>query len=86
MKPWASGNLSREINWELFMNSSIFKVLQGGLLLLLLLPRLSCVGTYSGQIRSVSVSSEGKLIAVDFRKGNTPFIYKITVDAGMGTR
>ncbi len=40
----------------------------------------------TGQIRSLGVSPDGKLIAVDFGKGSTSFIYKIAVDTGNATR
>jgi tricorn protease-like protein len=37
-------------------------------------------------MESVSVSPDGRFIAVDFVKGNTSFIYKIAVDTGIATR
>jgi Tol biopolymer transport system component len=40
----------------------------------------------SGQIRSVAVSPDGKLVALEFVKGSTSFIYNIAVDTGMATR
>jgi len=54
-------------------------------LLLLFLPA-SYAGTSAGQIRSVAISPDGKLIAVDFGKGNSSFIYEISVDTGVATR
>jgi Tol biopolymer transport system component len=62
------------------------RALRGGALLLLLLTRMSYGGSSSGQIRSVAISPDGKLIAIDFGKGNTSFIYKIAVDTGGATR
>jgi Tol biopolymer transport system component len=62
------------------------RALRGGTLLLLLLTRMSYGGSSSAQIRSVAVAPDGKLIAVDFGKGNTSFIYKIAVDTGSATR
>jgi Tol biopolymer transport system component len=60
--------------------------LRGGALLLLLLTRMSYGDSSSGQIRSVAISPDGKLIAVDVGKGSTSFIYKIAVDTGSATR
>jgi Tol biopolymer transport system component len=64
----------------------MFKVLGTGLLLLLLHPLAICSGASSGQIRSVAISPDGKLIAADFEKDNTSFIYLIAVDTGTATR
>jgi Tol biopolymer transport system component len=58
----------------------------GGGLLLLFLTCVSNGASPSGQIRSVAISPDGKLVAVDFEKGNTSFIYKIAVDTGVATR
>jgi Tol biopolymer transport system component len=57
-----------------------------GVLLLLLLTWISNGASLSGRIRSVAVSPDGKLIAFDFEKGNTSFIYKIAIDTGVATR
>jgi Tol biopolymer transport system component len=43
-------------------------------------------GTSSGQIRSVAISPDGKLIAVDFGKESTSFIYRVDVETGKATR
>jgi Tol biopolymer transport system component len=64
----------------------MFKGLGTGLLLLLLHPLAICSGASSGQIRSVAISPDGKLIAADFEKGTTSFIYMIAVDTGNATR
>jgi Tol biopolymer transport system component len=64
----------------------MLKVLRGGLLLILLFPPISCSARSSGQMRAVSISPDGKLIAVDFERGSTSFIYEITVDTGNATR
>ena len=56
------------------------------LMLLLSLAQMSNGASPSGQIRSVAISPDGKLVAVDFHKANTSFIYKIAVDTGVATR
>lgn len=40
----------------------------------------------SGQIGSLAISPDGKLIAVDFRKNNASFIYIVPVDTGVARR
>lgn len=65
---------------------SMFRALRIGLVLLLFLRPLDCIGASSGQIRSVAISPDGKVIAVDFRKGSTSFIYKVDVETGSATR
>lgn len=40
----------------------------------------------AGQIGSVSISPDGKLVAVDFVKGDTSFIYVIDVETGVARR
>ncbi len=57
-----------------------------GFCLLFLHPLVACAGGSSGQIRSVAVSRDGKLVAVDFGKDGTSFIYKIRVETGIATR
>ena len=57
-----------------------------GLSLLLFHAFASCAGKPSGQIRSLAISPDGKLIAVDFGEDNTSFIYKVIVDTGVATR
>ncbi len=64
----------------------IFKRLARCLVLLLLLPLITWSGASTGRMESVSVSPDGKFLAVDFVKGNTSFIYKISVGSGMATR
>jgi Tol biopolymer transport system component len=54
------------------------------LLFLLTLPAFS--SDTSGQIRSLAISPDGKLIAVEFAKGNTSFIYTISSNTGTATR
>jgi len=43
-------------------------------------------GTSSGQMGSVSLSPDGKIVAVEFKKGSTAFIYKVSVDTGKAAR
>ena len=65
----------------------MFKRLSRSLFLLLVPCLLLGLDTSkTGQIRSLGVSPDGKLIAVDFGKGNTSFIYVIAVDTGNATR
>jgi Tol biopolymer transport system component len=40
----------------------------------------------SAQIGSVSLSPHGKVVAIEFKKGSTKFIYKVSVDTGKATR
>lgn len=56
------------------------------LFLLFLHPLIALAGKSSGQIRSVSLSPDGKTIAVEFSKGSSAFIYKVSVDTGNATR
>jgi Tol biopolymer transport system component len=42
--------------------------------------------TSSGGVRSVGVSPDGKLVAVEFEKGSSSFIYVVPVDTGNATR
>jgi Tol biopolymer transport system component len=64
----------------------VFSVLRNGLILLFLLCPMICLGKSPDHIRSVAVSPDGKIIAVDFEKGAASFIYKIAVDTGNATR
>jgi len=57
-----------------------------GLSLLFLHPLVASAGKSSGQIRSIAISPDGKLVAVDFKRGSTSFIYKVSVDTGIATR
>jgi Tol biopolymer transport system component len=54
--------------------------------LLFLQPLIACAGESSGQIRSLAISSDGKLIAIDFGKDDTSFIYEVNVDTGIASR
>jgi TolB protein len=62
------------------------RVLRASLLLLFLVAPIACAGTPAGQIDSVSVSPDGKTLAVAYEKGHTIFIYKVAVDSGIATR
>jgi Tol biopolymer transport system component len=62
------------------------KSLRGSLLVLLLIPRVTCGGASDGRMTSVSVSPDGKVIAVTYEKERTLFIYKISMDTGEATR
>jgi Tol biopolymer transport system component len=64
----------------------VFKLLTGCLVSLLILPHITLSGASAGRMESVSVSPDGKFIAVDFIKGDTSFIYRIAVDTGNATR
>lgn len=57
-----------------------------GVFLLFLHPLMACAGKSSGQIRSLAISPDGTIIAVDFGRGNTSFIYRVNVDTGIATR
>jgi len=60
--------------------------LVGGLLLPLVVCFVSYGKTSSGQMGSLAISPDGKLIAINFEQGNTSFIYEIAVDTGVATR
>jgi len=53
---------------------------------LVLLPLAAWSGTSPGRMESVSISPDGKVIAVDFVKGKTSHIYLISADTGNATR
>ena len=55
-------------------------------LLFLALSITGVAKTRPGRIESVSVSPSGKLLAVDFVKGDTSFIYVIDVETGVARR
>ena len=57
-----------------------------GALLVLFLTCVSIAARSSGEIRSVAISPNGKLIVVDFEKGGNSFIYRIAVESGVATR
>jgi Tol biopolymer transport system component len=56
------------------------------LVLLVFLPLIAWSGTSSGRMESVSISPDGKVIAVDFVKGKASHIYLIAVDTGNAAR
>jgi Tol biopolymer transport system component len=56
------------------------------LFLLFLHALIAFAGKSSGQMRSVSLSPDGKTVAVEVKKGSTAFIYKVSVDTGIATR
>ena len=62
----------------------MFRALSAAFLLLLLHSVVTCSAT--GQITSVSVSPDGKIVAATYEKGHTSFIYKIALDTGDATR
>jgi Tol biopolymer transport system component len=65
----------------------MFRVLRAvSLLLLLLIPLAACSGESRGQMREVSVSPDGKFIALVYVKDGTSFIYRIASDTGNATR
>jgi Tol biopolymer transport system component len=57
-----------------------------GLSFLLLHALAAFARNSSAQIKSLAVSPDGKLIAVEYGKGDTSFIYKVNVDTGNATR
>jgi Tol biopolymer transport system component len=65
---------------------AVFRVLRDRFIFLFLLLPMSWSGTSSGQMKSVSLSPDGKIVAVEFKKGSTAFIYKVSVDTGNATR
>jgi WD40-like Beta Propeller Repeat len=56
------------------------------LLFLTLATSFLCGGDSRSQIRSVAISPDGKLIAVDYGNGQASHIYKVPVDTGVATR
>ena len=57
------------------------------LFLLFLYPLIAHAGgNSSGQMGSLSLSPDGKIVAIEFKKGSAAFIYKIFVDTGHATR
>ena len=54
--------------------------------LLFLTSLIACAGKSSGQMKSISLSPDGKIVAVEFKKGSTAFIYKVSADTGDATR
>jgi Tol biopolymer transport system component len=68
------------------MDYPMFRALRCGLLLIILVLPMACSGASSGQIRSLAISPDGKVIAIDFGKSNASFIYKVSVDTGNAAR
>jgi Tol biopolymer transport system component len=64
----------------------VFKASQNSLILLFLLLPMTWSAPCSGQIRSVCLSPDGKIVAMEFKKGSTNFIYKVFVDTGKAIR
>jgi Tol biopolymer transport system component len=64
----------------------MFRSFSIGFFLLLLHLPATCAANSHGQMRGVAISPDGKLVAVDFRKGSTSFIYLVAVDTGVATR
>jgi Tol biopolymer transport system component len=62
------------------------KLVTGCFVSLVFLPLIAWSGTSSGRMESVSISPDGKNIAVDFVKGKTSHVYLIAVDTGNATR
>ena len=62
------------------------RLVRGGLLLLFLLARICYGGTSAYQIESLAVSPDGKVIAIDIKKGGSAFIYTAAVDTGVAAR
>jgi Tol biopolymer transport system component len=56
------------------------------LFLLFLHPLIACAGKSAGQMGSINLSPDGKIVAVEFKKGSTAFIYEVSVDTGKATR
>jgi Tol biopolymer transport system component len=65
---------------------AVFRILRDRFIFLFLLLPMDWSGTSSGQMRSVSLSPDGKIVAVEFKKSSTAFIYKVSVDTGNATR
>lgn len=65
---------------------SLSGLVAGCLVSLVFLPSMTWSGTSSRGMESVSISPDGKVIAVDFKKGKTSHIYLIAVDTGNAAR
>ena len=65
---------------------SAFRAVAGCLVSLVFLPSMTCSGTSSHRMESVSISPDGKVVAVDFVKGKTSHIYLIAVSTGKAIR
>jgi Tol biopolymer transport system component len=66
----------------------MFRTLRIGLLVVLLTPCAISAGVPSGHMEAVSVSPDGKLLAVvyEYEDEHATFIYKVSVDTGVATR
>jgi Tol biopolymer transport system component len=64
----------------------MFRILRAVFFLLLLSALVTCSGKSSGQVRSLALSPDGKVIAVDFGNESTSFIYMVAVDTGKASR
>lgn len=64
----------------------MLKLSASALALLWFFPLVTSNSTPPPRMESVSISPDGKFIAVDFVKGRTSFIYKIAVDTGIAAR
>ena len=64
----------------------MFTIIRDSLIFLFLLLPMTWSGTCFGQMESISLSPDGKIVAVEFKKGSTGFIYKVSVDTGNATR
>jgi len=56
------------------------------LCLLFFLLAVTCAASQSGVMNGLAVSPDGKLILVTYEKGDSAFIYEVSVDAGKATR
>jgi dipeptidyl aminopeptidase/acylaminoacyl peptidase len=67
-------------------NFSVVRLIRVCLFSLMCLALSTSCGTSPNRMESVSVSPDGKTIAVDFVKGETSHIYLIAIDTGNATR
>jgi dipeptidyl aminopeptidase/acylaminoacyl peptidase len=65
---------------------SASRLVAGCLVSIVFLPLMTWSGTSSRRMESVSISPDGKVIAVNFVKGKTSHIYLIAVNTGNATR
>jgi Tol biopolymer transport system component len=64
----------------------VFRALRDRFIFLFLLLPVTWSITCSGQIGSFSLSPDGKIVVLEFKKGSTKFIYKAFVDTGKAAR
>lgn len=64
----------------------MFRIMRPWLLPLFLFPAVACRGDSSGKMREISVSPDGKFIAVVYEKERSYFVYRIATDTGNATR